>query len=535
MRKLKKSIIPFLLVGTVAALASCEPEPTPEPGPGPEPTPENVTVTFFTNLFKDSDIQWMEQVVENYEAEHEGVTIDWQKSGDYSDIDSSLKQLINTPARLPSMAVVYPDYVYNYLNTNSEVVLNMDPYINDAQNGFGKENGNVQADTVEEDIVEAYLKDGQNYGIEGTYSLPFQKTTEVMYYDQDIFTEKGYEVPTTWSEMIELARQMRADFPEIFTDANKGNAGAGAVAPIGYDSVDNMILSFCEMMGIPYSSNIDSNGDGHINRDEAVLFNNDEFKELLYLLKGWYDEGLITVSNTLLFDEPDRHWIDEPFTGKYSDIIPHSSFMVINSTTGADYCKTDLFVPSVASTPIIDKNILSGNDVAEGNSKVMTQGGSIVFFDKGDEINDVAWDFYKYMTNTANAANFAASYGSSPIRKSSSNEKVIQDIIASKDISTVTTTGMEMPLNVDAESPEMTAWTEATNDEKKYMTANIYDIYSKYNENSQGFIAPVSPFSTGVRSAMGNAVVEVFKLTSTGDQLKADIADIVAQAEANAE
>lgn len=526
MKNFRKSIIPFLLVGTLAGLASCNQK---------QGEPENVTVTFFTNLDKDSDVAWMEDVVAKYEAEHEGVTIDWKKSGDYSDIDANLKQLINTPAKLPSMAVVYPDYVYNYMNTNSEIVLNMDSYMSDAQNGFGKENGNVQANTLEEDIVRAYLEDGQNYGVEGTYSLPFQKTTEVMYYDQDIFDEKGYEVPTTWTEMIELARQMRADFPEIFTDANKGNAGAGAVAPIGYDSVDNMILSFCQMMGIPYSDNKDVDGNGIINRDEAVLFNNDEFKELLYLLKGWYDEGLITVSNTLIFDEPDSHWIDEPFTGKYSDIIPHSSFMVINSTTGADYCKTDLFVPSVAPTPVIDKNILSENDVAEGNSKVMTQGGSIVFFDKGEEINNVAWDFYKFMTNTENAATFAASYGSAPIRNSSSNEQVIQDIIASKDPSTVTTTGLEMPLDATKEDPEMIAWTEATNDEKAYMTANIYDIYNTYNENNQGFIAPVSQFSTGVRYAMGGAVVEVFRLTSTGDELKADIDEIVEQAQLSAE
>ena len=493
MKKLRKSIVPVLLVGTLAGLASCN--------DANEPTPENVTVTFFTNLYKENDVNWMNDVVAKFEAENENIDIVWEQSGDYDDINEQLTQLINTPAQLPSMAVVYEDYVYNYMNQNEEVVLNVDSLMNDSQNGFGKNEGQAESNTTKEDVVQAYLKDGQGYGKEGTYSLPFERTTEVMYYNTDVFEEKGYEVPTNWSEMIELARQMRADYPEIFTADRTGNAGIGAVAPIGYDSVDNMIITFCQMAGVPYSGNTDTNGDGHINKDEAVLFNNDEFRQLLAVIKGWYDEGLITVSPTLLFTEPYDHWINEPFTGNDEAGIPMSSFMVLNSTTGASWCATDNFVPSVAPMPAMDSNILTGGEVSATNADVINQGGSIVFFDKGDEVNQAAWKFYKYITNTENAATFAASYGSSPVRNSSFEETVITDIMSKKDPSnSVTGDG-------------------SIDDSTAYMTANIYDIVSEYSENNQGFIAPVSQFSSDVRTQLGNIVLEVLRSNLTGSDL----------------
>ena len=255
------------------------------------------------------------------------------------------------------------------------------------------------------------------------------------------------------------------------------------------------------MAGVPYSGNTDTNGDGHINKDEAVLFNNDEFRQLLAVIKGWYDEGLITVSPTLLFAEPYDHWINEPFTGNDEAGIPMSSFMVLNSTTGASWCATDNFVPSVAPMPAMDSNILTGGEVSATNADVINQGGSIVFFDKGDEVNQAAWKFYKYITNTENAATFAASYGSSPVRNSSFEETVITDIMSKKDPSnSVTGDG-------------------SIDDSTAYMTANIYDIVSEYSENNQGFIAPVSQFSSDVRTQLGNIVLEVLRSNLTGSDL----------------
>ena len=56
-------------------------------------------------------------------------------------------------------------------------------------------------------------------------------------------------------------------------------------------------------------------------------------------------------------------------------------------------------------------------------------------------------------------------------------------------------------------------------DSTAYMTANIYDIVSEYSENNQGFIAPVSQFSSEVRTTLGNIVLEVLRSNLTGSDL----------------
>jgi len=285
--------------------------------------------------------------------------------------------------------------------------------------------------------------------------------------------------------MIELAKTMRKDFPDIFKDSNKGNAGLGAIAPIGYDSYENMIISLCEMNNVSYAGNTDLNNDGTLSKDEAVLFNNTDFYNLLAKLKSYYDDGLITISSTLSFYDTESHYINEPFTDE-------TSFMVINSTTGATWCASDEFISSVAPTPSTKDN---------ENSKVISQGGSIVFFDKGDDENKAAFEFYKFMTNTQNAASFAAKYGSNPIRSSSFNETTITDITRKKDKSTVKTHN------------------DSTEDETQYMTANIYELINDYSKNSQQFVMPVSNFSSKIRSTLGDLVTNVFKAKGTAQQI----------------
>lgn len=487
MNKLFKRVMPLVVASaSIMALASCNPKTPVEE--------EKTTITFWTNFYQDQQVEWMDKKAAEFEDLYPQYEVVWEESGDYPDIQEAVNQVINTPTRLPSLAVCYPDYVYSWLDQGA--VMNFDDFMNNSEYGFGhttNENGEVvdETNTVKDDMSSAYISDGQGFQVEGTYSMPFARTSEVMYYNSDVFTEKGYEVPTNWNEMITLARQMRADYPEVFTDENKGNAGSGAVAPIGYDSYDNMMITFAEMMGVPLSSNVDANKDGTLTKDEAVLFNNDEMVSMLSLIKGWYDEGLITVSPTLVFDEPYDHWINEPFTSQ-------TSFMVLNSTTGASWCATDDFVPGVAPMPAIDKNMLTGGNVNTSEAKVMSQGPSVCMFDKGDEENKGAWLLYKFLTNTENNAELSLLYGAAPIRASSYEEDNVKEVMNAP----VSTTG-------DGE----------TDDSTSYMTAQIYDIYADYTANNQAFIAPVSQFSSAVRDAVGTVLVEVLRSTLSGEEL----------------
>lgn len=457
---------------------------------------KEVTIDFWTNFYGDSQTSWINEKVAEYKEIEPNVTVNWEGKGRYSAIKESLDQLVNTPDKLPSIAVVYPDYVYNYIE--EDLVLDMTPFMEDSKYGFGKtvKDGKTvdEKDTEASDFNSAFLKEGQEYQVSGTYSLPLSKTSEVMYYNETEFNKHNYSVPSTWSELISLARQIRKDYPSIYKEENKGNAGSGAVAPIGYDSYDNMFITFANMLDIPYGGNTDTNNNGHIDKEEAVKFNNESTYKMVRMIKDWYDEGLITVKDTLNFAEKGKHYINEPFTSG-------ESLIVLNSTTGTSRCATDSFLPSIAPMPGMDSNILDGKEVKEKNAKVMSQGPSVCFFDKDDDTNLEAWKFYKWLTNTENSAGLSDVYGGAPTRQSAYETETLKNVLKSKDKSTVTTGN------------------NSTSDEQAYMLSNVYSAYETYTSNNQSFIAPVSQFSSAARTAVGDALYEVLVSKETGSSL----------------
>lgn len=114
----------------------------------------------------------------------------------------------------------------------------------------------------------------------------------------------------------------------------------------------------------------------------------------------------------------------------------------------------------------------------------MSQGANIVFFDKGDEANEAAWLFYKFLTNTENASTVGLQMTSMPVRSSSYETEEFKAATAAKD---------DFPEEISDDN-------QAVN--YNYLQANVYDIYQQYDENQQTFVAPVSQFSSSARSAI---------------------------------
>ena len=78
----------------------------------------------------------------------------------------------------PDIVQCYPDNVVKYINYNNKnYAINLDPYLSNSEYGLKEE---------KDDYIETFLNEGSNYHTEGTYSLPFCKSTELMYYNADI-------------------------------------------------------------------------------------------------------------------------------------------------------------------------------------------------------------------------------------------------------------------------------------------------------------------------------------------------------------
>ena len=530
--KLKSKILmPTLLLGALAigttTLSSCGAD---------EPD-----VIFWTNIYDPADEStgestMMDAIVAAFEAEYPDIDVEYVQSGQYATIHNSIMSNLNNPNNLPSMAVCYPDYVVNYLE--SSYVLKMDSFMNSSEYGFGhddKNEGATENNTLASDLNKAFLEEGQQYSMDGTYSLPWYKNSEALFYNSDVldkvFDGENYEDKlTNWEGIISLAREMMqvknletawshwsaeangyvVDNHKVYWKGDTVPEGASApdnyATPISYDSIDNLFITFAEMMDVPYTAG-DTNGDGTITKDEAILFYNpktgaaEKTVQMIKMLKGWYDEGLITTSEMLDAKGDGSYGCWNEYT------YNQNSFIYINGSKNAWYGSYNTFRGKVLPTPVIDDGMLKETPVVDNknvDSKAMSQGANIVFFDKGDERNKDAWLFYKFLTNTENSSTVALQMTSMPVRSSSYETEEFKAATAAKN---------DFPEEIS--DPTTNSTNQAENYE--YLQANVYDIYQQYDENTQTFVAPVSQFSSSARSAIEKMMINVFKYEAKDD------------------
>src|SRR5699024_11354164 len=58
------------------------------------------------------------------------------------------------------------------------------------------------------------------------YALPMDSGPMAMFYNKDIFDEHDIDVPETWDQYLEAARDLQAADPDAYILADDGDAGA---------------------------------------------------------------------------------------------------------------------------------------------------------------------------------------------------------------------------------------------------------------------------------------------------------------------
>ena len=343
----------------LGALVGCAPSQTGES----EEIDGKVHVKFWHTMGQANQAM-LDRMIATFEEANPDIVIEEFSQGGYDDIAKKLGDAI--PAgTTPTMSFCYPDNVASYIEAGA--VEDMSSYVSNEEYGM---------DTS--DYVSAYWNEGKSYGQQGLYSVPYAKSTEVMFYNATVFAEKGYQVPTTWDEMWTLCNQMKADFPSL-------------KAPLGYDSDSNLFITMCEQNGIPYTTKEGGEGDHYI-------FDNAQAKAMVTELKAKYDAKLLVTKGSL----PNATYTSTMFTN--AEVL-----MSIGSTGGTTYNKSLNFDIGVAPIP-----------AGKNNRHVISQGPSICFFSRCTKAQKVAaWKFYKHITNAENSANFAIETGYEPVRNSS--------------------------------------------------------------------------------------------------------------------
>ena len=409
-----------------------------------------VTITFYHTMG-----QMLQEVLNTwipaFNEQYPNITIEHFTQGDYDGLRDMIVTELNG-GNSPHIAYCYPDHVALY--NEAKAVAPLDDYIASSTMGF------TQAEVNE--FVRGYYEEGRMYGDNVMYTLPYSKSTEVLYYNKTFFEENKLKVPTTWDEMEDVMKQIKEIDPNC--------------VPLGYDSEGNWFITMCEQLGTPYTS---------AKKGSEFLFDVEANHSFVQRLRMWYQLGY------LLTEETYGSYTSDLFT--QTDPTKKRSYMCIGSSAGASYQIPDPvmnennekvypFEVGVAMPPQIDVE----------NPRVISQGPSLCMFKKANKQEMAAtWLFMKFLTTDLGLqANFSATSGYAPVVK-----------------------------NLDKKNAAYAAELANANGSDKLQTTCVKQCVEQ--ENAM-FVSPAFLGSSGARDQVGLLMQSCFINGPTGSQTEAD-------------
>lgn len=302
MKKFLTSLIVLILVlsCSVAIFAACDDEGG---GSGGGSAAYNKTIYFYSSQGQ-SLTPITETAIQKFQAKYPGWTVVHTTQGGYDDVKDKILGDLQA-GQQPDVAYCYADHVASYLETGKVV------NIKDLLNSTATVKGNVVELNDDDEwvatgetkdyavgydytnIVSGYYEEGKainfaNYARYGyqrddILTLPFSKSTELLYYNEDalkaagIVDKDGNAKPAeTWDELWAHCKIIKDKW---------GNA----VTPLGYDSEANWFITMCQQNGWPYTT---------ANGLDQYLFAHKEARDWLNQLREYFLKGYFATQDT---------------------------------------------------------------------------------------------------------------------------------------------------------------------------------------------------------------------------------------------
>ena len=388
---------------------------------------DKVTIKFW-HTFGQTVVDGLKSKINDFKKavkEHDGVDVevDLKYQGAYEDI----AKLINdgySVNNIPTMAVAYPDNVSDYIDigksANDDFVVNLDKFINSNEVGFGKEAW-LGDEEDEDDFVEDFYDEGSQYSVPGTYSLPFLKSTEIMFYNVDMLVDimKGFKPELNDSKILIKEYMSRITWDEFmslcsYVKQNMASISNMLEVPMWYDSDANYIITKMFQNNVPYSSVDKTTGKGSIDFESGEALNG-----VIDLL----DEARVNYANGLFTTKGIKNTYGSDFFTNEKCVFSIGS----SGGSGYNFPQADAFELGVCRVPADNNNPL-----------YVSQGPTLTMFnDRGlsKEQNDLnqlyAWKFMKYITNGRVNAEICVngSEGYVPVRYSAYETRFFQEFM----------------------------------------------------------------------------------------------------------
>ena len=410
----KKILVPVMVLTSILALAGCgnggqSGDQSTESKPGEKVGHFDHKVTIkFTQAYAQGYQAKLQAFVDSFKEIEPNVEIkleDGWISGNYDTIHSQTISDIQT-GEYGDLVIAYPDHVVDYLDFGKAVKL--DDYMTNAEYGWSEQE--------RADLVQAYIKEGQEFPLEGTYCLPFSKSTEAMFYNETrlfdselvqflstkgITMNKAYIESLTWEELFGKLCPAFKEYDAAHPSSPLITEKEGSMnSYVGYDSDANLFITLSQQYGYGYTS-VDEYGEAHLD------YNNDNMKGLMKTFADASKNGYLRSPGV----------IGKSYSSNY--FKENNVLFSIGSTAGVKNQVADTFDVGVTRIP-------QAKDKA---AKIISQGPSICILDhNGDKDRQLAaWLFYKHMVSTKNTASWAIEVGYLPVRASAYTSEAYSD------------------------------------------------------------------------------------------------------------
>ena len=335
--------------------------------------PLQLTMYFPVNVGGDA-AKLIDQMTADFNAENPDIQVQSVYTGNYDDTVTAIQTAIqggNAPDLFVSLAT------QRFTMADTKMAMSLDDLIA----------ADPEGQAFIDDFIDGFMLDSYVDG--SIYSIPFQRSTMVMFYNKDAFAEVGLDPeapPKNWDEMVEYAQKL--------TNENRYGVGIALNSGSAQWAFTGFSLQNC------------TNGVGLMSADgKEVYFNTPENIEALQL---WLD-----LQNKYKCMAPGIvQWTDLPtqFLAGEVAMIYHTTGNLTNIKNNATFDFGVCFLPA-------------------GRQYGAPTGGGNFYITNGisEERQKAAWEFIKFCCSTERAAQWSIDTGYVATRESCYETQLLKD------------------------------------------------------------------------------------------------------------
>lgn len=381
-----KAVVSVLLLMSLTLLAACggtgskapaaseKPASTPSTTPAPTTAPAKpVELTFYFPVAVGGPITKMiEDMVGAFTTANPTIKVTPVFAGNYTDTMNKVQTAISGN-QTPDVAVLLATDVFTL--SSMKAIVPIDDLV------AADKDGKAWLD----DFTPGFM--GNSRLENKTWSIPFQRSTVVMYYNKDLFKAAGLDPakpPATWDQLVDAGKKL----------TKSGQWGL----EIPSDGNPSWIFS---SFFIQQGKHVVNEAGTEVSFNTPEVITALEFLQSLSKTHKIMPEGVIK-------------WGDVPnnFAAGKTAMIYHTTGSIGNLRKTMDPAKI-----GVAPLPAGKKH------------GAPTGGGNLYIFKTTKERQEAAYKFVKFMTETDRVAKWSADTGYIPVRKSATESKIWKDAV----------------------------------------------------------------------------------------------------------